>query len=104
MTSWPTSVDELIDAQRALAATVAACGGAGATDTRPTRAPHSQPAAPRPQPAAPHPQPAAPRPQPAAPHPQPAIGACVVVFPRGLTGAGVRGDPAWAAAAVLRRG
>ena len=31
-----------------------------------------------------------------------AVGACVVVFPRGQTGAGARGDPAWAAAAVLR--
>ena len=32
-----------------------------------------------------------------------AVGACVVVFPRGQTGRGARGDPAWAAAAVLRR-
>jgi deoxyribonuclease V len=32
----------------------------------------------------------------------PAIGACVVVFPRGQAGAGARGDPAWAAAVVLR--
>lgn len=32
----------------------------------------------------------------------PAIGASVVVFPRGQTGPGARGDPAWAAAAVLR--
>jgi deoxyribonuclease V len=32
----------------------------------------------------------------------PAVGACVVVFPRGQTGRGERGDPAWAAAAVLR--
>jgi len=32
-----------------------------------------------------------------------AVGACVVIFPRGQTGAGARGDPAWAAAAVLRR-
>jgi deoxyribonuclease V len=31
-----------------------------------------------------------------------AIGACVVAFPRGRTGAGAGGDPAWAAAAVLR--
>ncbi len=31
-----------------------------------------------------------------------AIGACVVVFARGQTGRGARGDPAWAAAAVLR--
>ncbi len=32
----------------------------------------------------------------------PAIGACVVVFARGQSGGGARGDPAWAAAAVLR--
>ena len=32
-----------------------------------------------------------------------AVGACVVVFARGQTGAGAPGDPAWAAAAVLRR-
>ena len=31
-----------------------------------------------------------------------AIGACVVCFPRGQTGAGARGDRAWAAAAVMR--
>lgn len=31
-----------------------------------------------------------------------AIGACAVRFPRGLTGAGSAGDPAWAGAAVLR--
>jgi deoxyribonuclease V len=30
------------------------------------------------------------------------IGACVVAFPRGKTGAGAAGDPAFAAAAVLR--
>ena len=30
------------------------------------------------------------------------VGACVVVFARGQTGRGTRGDPAWAAAAVLR--
>ena len=33
-----------------------------------------------------------------------AIGATVVVFPRHQTGRGARGDPAWAAAAVLRDG
>lgn len=33
----------------------------------------------------------------------PAIGACAVVFARGQTGTGTRGDRAWAAAAVLRR-
>ncbi|HTP22154.1 MAG TPA: endonuclease V [Solirubrobacteraceae bacterium] len=31
-----------------------------------------------------------------------AVGACVVLFPRGQTGAGSPGDPAWSAAAVLR--
>ncbi|HET6865371.1 MAG TPA: endonuclease V [Solirubrobacteraceae bacterium] len=40
-------------------------------------------------------------------HPLPAgslaIGACAVVFPRGFAGRGARGDPAWAAAAVLLR-
>lgn len=30
------------------------------------------------------------------------VGACVVVFPRGHGGPGARGDPAWAAAAMLR--
>lgn len=47
----------------------------------------------------------------AAAHPDPwrppdgalAIGACAIVFPRGLTGRGDRGDPAWSAAAVLLR-
>jgi deoxyribonuclease V len=33
----------------------------------------------------------------------PAVGACVVCFARGGTGAGAAGDRAWAAAAVLRR-
>jgi len=37
-----------------------------------------------------------------APPGPPAIGACVVCFPRHQTGCGERGDPAWAAAAVLR--
>jgi deoxyribonuclease V len=32
----------------------------------------------------------------------PAVGACVVCFPRGAAGPGAEGDPAWAAAAVLR--
>jgi deoxyribonuclease V len=31
-----------------------------------------------------------------------AVGGCIVVFPRGKTGAGDAGDPAWAAAAVIR--
>jgi deoxyribonuclease V len=47
----------------------------------------------------------------AARHPEPwlppegplTIGACAVVFPRGLTGRGGRGDRAWSAAAVLLR-
>lgn len=34
---------------------------------------------------------------------EPAIGACALVFPRGMTGRGQRGDPAWAAATVLLR-
>jgi deoxyribonuclease V len=84
VTSWPTSAAELIDAQRVLAAAVAARGGAGATGSWPTRAPDTS--------------------RTGAPQPHPAIGACVIVFPRGQTGAGARGDPAWAAAAVLRRG
>lgn len=33
----------------------------------------------------------------------PAIGACALVFERGLSGPGARGDPAWAGSAVLRR-
>src|SRR5215216_135562 len=33
----------------------------------------------------------------------PNVGACVVCFARGGAGAGAEGDPAWAAAAVLRR-
>lgn len=63
---WPTSSEELIEAQHALAA------------ANPERW---------------HPTPAS----------SPAIGACAVVFGRGLTGRGERGDPAWAAAVVLRR-
>jgi deoxyribonuclease V len=42
-------------------------------------------------------------PDPAASAP-PAVGACAVYFPRGQTGRGARGDPAWAAAAVVRDG
>ena len=76
MTSWPASAGELIDSQRALAATVTERGDAGPAGTWHTGVPHLHPA----------------------------IGACVVVFPRGQTGAGGRGDSAWAAAAVLRRG
>lgn len=66
MTSWPTSADELIDAQRVLAAAT----------PEPWQLPASG---------------------------DPLIGACVVVFPRGQTGRGARGDPAWSAATVLRR-
>lgn len=46
---------------------------------------------------------AAPDPWRPAPGTPPAIGAAVVVFARGQTGAGARGDRAWSAAAVLRR-
>jgi deoxyribonuclease V len=63
---WPTSPDELIEAQRALAS-------ARPDPWQPTTGP-------------------------------PAIGACVVVFPRGQIGRGASGDPAWASAAVLKRG
>jgi deoxyribonuclease V len=43
-------------------------------------------------------------PGPRLPHGAPlAIGACAVVFPRHQGGRGARGDPAWAAAAVLSR-
>jgi deoxyribonuclease V len=63
---WPTSPEELIEAQRALAT------------ARPERW---------------HPPAAG----------SLAIGACAVVFARGLAGRGARGDPAWAAAAVLLR-
>jgi deoxyribonuclease V len=63
--AWPTSADELIEVQRALAR-------AAPEPWRPPEGP-------------------------------PAIGACVVLFPRGQTGRGAKGDPAWSAAAVLRR-
>jgi deoxyribonuclease V len=43
---------------------------------------------------------ATPSPWPATP--TPTIGGCFVCFPRGETGAGARGDRAWAAATVLR--
>jgi deoxyribonuclease V len=73
VTAWPTSPDELIEAQHALAAAVAERRGPGFPEPwRPTS-------------------------------PHPAIGAAVVIFARGQTGGGARGDPAWAAAAVLRR-
>lgn len=61
---WPTSPEELIDAQHALATA---------------------------------------SPEPWHPTALMAIGACAVVFPRGLAGRGASGDPAWAAAAVLLR-
>jgi deoxyribonuclease V len=64
---WPTSPDELIEAQRALVA----------RSPDPWQPTHGTP---------------------------PAIGACVVVFPRGLTGQGARGDPACAGATVMRGG
>jgi deoxyribonuclease V len=62
---WPTSPEELIDAQLALATA------------------------------------ASPEPWVVPEEPTVAIGACVVCFPRGMTGPGARGDRAWAAAAVL---
>jgi deoxyribonuclease V len=61
---WPETTDEMICAQRELAAVV----------PQPWQFPEAGP---------------------------PVIGACVVVFPRGLVGAGARGDRAWAAAAAL---
>jgi deoxyribonuclease V len=36
------------------------------------------------------------------PEAAPAVGACVVCFPRGGAGPGAEGDPAWAAAAMVR--
>lgn len=45
-------------------------------------------------------------PEPWHPEPNPdliAVGACAIVFPRGLAGRGARGDSAWAAATVLLR-
>jgi len=87
--SWPASPDELIEAQHALAAAVAEARDPG------SRPEPRRPASPEPwRPASPEPR------RPASS--QPAIGAVVVLFPRGQTGAGARGDPAWAAAAVLR--
>jgi deoxyribonuclease V len=67
---WPTSPEELIEAQRALAV---------AQPERWRAVAHEPPTTPL------------------------AIGACAVVFPRGLTGRGAGGDPAWAAAVVLLR-
>jgi deoxyribonuclease V len=61
---WPTTFEELRDAQTALAAA---------------------------------------RPEPWRPPTTPTIGACAIVFPRGLTGPGTRGDPAWAASSVFLR-
>ncbi len=62
---WPTSPDQLIEAQHALAAA--------------TPEPLRRPAG------------------------ELAIGACAVVFGRGLAGRGARGDPVWAAATTLLR-
>jgi deoxyribonuclease V len=45
---------------------------------------------------------AAAAPPPWRPGERPAVGACVVTFPRGRTGPGAAGDPAWAAAALVR--
>jgi deoxyribonuclease V len=38
------------------------------------------------------------------PDPTSTVGGCFVCFPRGQSGPGGRGDPAWAAAATMRRG
>jgi deoxyribonuclease V len=68
---WPRSAQELIDAQRALAAASLEPWEPGLS---------------------------------AAESASLAVGACAVYFPRGQTGRGARGDPAWAAAAVVRAG
>jgi deoxyribonuclease V len=47
---------------------------------------------------------AAMNPEPWRPSGSPEVGGCWVCFPRGLTGPGAAGDPAWAAAVVLRDG
>jgi deoxyribonuclease V len=96
VTAWPASPDELIEAQRALAAAVAVAGDPASADPwPPASADPWPPTSPNPWP------PTSPNPwRPASP--KPAVGACVVLFPRGQTGGGARGDPAWAAAAVLR--
>ncbi|HET8562164.1 MAG TPA: endonuclease V [Marmoricola sp.] len=44
------------------------------------------------------------REEPWRPGPSPVLGGCWVCFPRGATGPGRTGDPAWAAAVVLRGG
>jgi deoxyribonuclease V len=75
---WPTVDTELIEIQRGLAL-------AAPEPWVPPSAPLSTPPGPLFTPPAPL-----------------AIGAAVVVFPRHQTGRGGRGDPAWAAAAVLR--
>ena len=64
MTPWPASSGELIDSQRVLAAIVAAPGEAGSS--QPRRPPSIEPWSQR--------------------SPHPAIGAAVVIFPRGQTG------------------
>ena len=73
---WPTSAQQLIEAQTALAAATPDPWRATATPERPDSHPDLASVA---------------------------IGACVIVFPRGMTGRGRHGDPAWAAAAVLLR-
>jgi deoxyribonuclease V len=65
MLTWPQSADELLEAQRALAA----------AQPPPWRPPSSM-----------------------------AIGGCAIRFPRGESGPGEAGDPAWAAAAALGDG
>lgn len=47
---------------------------------------------------------AAASPPPWTPPPRPVVGGCWVCFPRGLSGPGAPGDPAWAAAVEMRDG
>jgi deoxyribonuclease V len=89
---WPTVDTELIKIQRGLAL-------AAPEPWVPPSAPLSTPPGPLFTPPAPLSTPPGPLFTPPAPL---AIGAAVVVFPRHQTGRGARGDPAWAAAAVLR--
>ncbi len=104
MTSWPASAAELIDAQHALAATIAGRSGTSGPGRSSTSGPgRSSTSGPeRSGTGAPELcRPGTPEPGRPSAH-NPAVGACVVVFARGQSGRGARGDPAWAAAAVLR--
>jgi deoxyribonuclease V len=86
---WPRSPDELIAAQHALARAAPTCPPAGlsiASHETSAGLAGAPPVAWQPT------------------RDPSAIGGCAVVFPRGQGGRGARGDPAWAAAAVLRGG